>query len=211
MCGIIGIYQKNKDNKRQLYDLIEKINKYSNNFMSSQLARTLGAETAGRPGTWSKGEKAIQDFLSQRVKTSAPQPVIKNASGLHDVNLVTAKHVTELLCYMAHNPKHRVEYLNSMAVAGGTGTLQSRMNEGQANQIVRAKTGTLSIASALSGYVTTQSGELLAFSMLVNHFRHGIQPVWRIQDELGDLLSKVTSEPRQPTQIQDQRADARTP
>ena len=25
MCGIIGIYQKNKDNKRQLYDLIEKI------------------------------------------------------------------------------------------------------------------------------------------------------------------------------------------
>ena len=25
MCGIIGIYQKNKDNKHQLYDLIEKI------------------------------------------------------------------------------------------------------------------------------------------------------------------------------------------
>ena len=180
----------------RLADLIEKINKYSNNFMSSQVARALGAKVEGAPGTWSKGEKAIQDFLTQKVKIQGPAPVIKNASGLHDVNRVTARHVTQLLSYMAHQPQHRVEYLNSMAVAGGTGTLQSRMHENQANQIVRAKTGTLSIASALSGYVTTASGELLAFSMLVNHFRHGIQPVWAVQDALGELLSQVTDRPK---------------
>ena len=172
--------------------------------MASQLARTLGAETEGAPGSWAKGEKAIQDFLTNQVKTSGPAPVIKNASGLHDVNLVTARHVTDLLCYMAHDPKHQVEYLNSMAVAGGTGTLQSRMEESQANQILRAKTGTLSIASALSGYVTTESGELLAFSMLVNHFRHGIQPVWRIQDELGELLSKVSNKANQHARLKSQ-------
>ena len=56
------------------------------------------------------------------------------------------------------------------------------------------------LCSALSGYVTTQSGELLAFSMLVNHFRHGIQPVWRIQDALGELLSRVSDEPSQHAQ-----------
>jgi len=185
----------------RLADLMEKINKYSNNFMAGQLARALGAETVGVPGTWDKGEAAIQKFLKERVKLSAPLPSIKNASGLHDVNVVTAQHVTELLCFMAREPKHRIEYLNSMAVAGGTGTLQSRMHEGNAHQILRAKTGTLSIASALSGYVTTEAGELLAFSMLVNHFQHGIQPVWRIQDALGEMLSKIKAAPDKHAQL----------
>ena len=38
----------------RLADLIEKINKYSNNFMSSQLARTLGAEVSGFAGDLGK-------------------------------------------------------------------------------------------------------------------------------------------------------------
>ena len=142
------------------------------------------------------------------MQISQPTPVIKNASGLHDVNTVSARHVTELLCYMADEPKHQIEYLNSMAVSGGTGTLQTRMHETQANQIVRAKTGTLSIASALSGYVTTASGELLAFSMLVNHFRHGIQPVWQIQDALGELLSTAVSKPDQHAQLKTEATKA---
>jgi D-alanyl-D-alanine carboxypeptidase/D-alanyl-D-alanine-endopeptidase (penicillin-binding protein 4) len=180
----------------RLADLMEKVNKYSNNFMAGQLARALGAETLGAPGSWEKGEQAIQKFLKERVQISAPLPVIKNASGLHDVNHVTSKHVTELLCFMAREPKHEIEFLNSMAVAGGVGTLKSRMQEGSAHQILRAKTGTLSIASALSGYVTTQSGELLAFSVLVNHFQHGIQPVWKMQDAIGETLSKITDSPK---------------
>lgn len=185
----------------RLADLMEKVNKYSNNFMAGQLARALGAETSGAPGNWDKGEQAIQKFLKERVKTSAPLPVIKNASGLHDVNRVTSKHVTELLCFMAREPKHEIEFLNSMAVAGGVGTLKSRMQEGSAHQILRAKTGTLSIASALSGYVTTQSGELLAFSVLVNHFQHGIQPVWKMQDAIGETLSKITHPPKKHAQL----------
>ena len=88
-----------------------------------------------------------------------------------------------------------------MAVAGGVGTLKSRMLEGSAHQILRAKTGTLSIASALSGYVTTQSGELLAFSMLVNHFQHGIQPIWKMQDALGETLSKIREAPKKHAQL----------
>ena len=185
----------------RLADLMEKVNKYSNNFMAGQLARALGAETLGAPGSWDKGEKAIQTFLKERVEISAPLPVIKNASGLHDVNRVTSKHVTELLCFMAREPKHEIEFLNSMAVAGGVGTLKSRMLEGSAHQILRAKTGTLSIASALSGYVTTQSGELLAFSMLVNHFQHGIQPIWKMQDALGETLSKIREAPKKHAQL----------
>ena len=169
--------------------------------MSGQLARALGAETFGAPGNWDKGEKAIQKFLQERVQVSAPLPIIKNASGLHDVNRVSTKHVTELLCFMARDPKHEIEFLNSMAVAGGVGTLQSRMEEGSAHQVLRAKTGTLSIASALSGYVTTESGELLAFSVLVNHFRHGIQPVWQMQDAIGETLAKMSHPPKQHAQL----------
>lgn len=185
----------------RLADLMEKVNKYSNNFMSGQLARATGAKALGAPGSWVKAEQTILEFLARKVQLSAPLPIIKNASGLHDVNQVSTRHVTELLTYMAKEPRFGIEFMNSMAVAGGTGTLQSRMNEGKAHQVLRAKTGTLSIASALSGYVTTENGERLAFSMLVNHFNHGIQPIWDIQNELGEILASMAPKPVSQAQL----------
>ena len=176
----------------RLADIIEKVNKYSNNFMAAQVARVMGAETSESAGSWDKGEKAILTFLRDEVKISGPSPSIKNASGLHDVNRVTARQVCELLSYMTTRPSLRTEFSNSLAVSGGTGTLETRMNEGGAKLLVRAKTGTLSVASALSGYTTTRDGDELCFAMLTNHFQHGIEAVWNVQNAVGELLSSVT-------------------
>ena len=97
-----------------------------------------------------------------------------------------------------NKPKRlRTEFRNSMAVAGGTGTLETRMHEGSANLLVRGKTGTLSIASALSGYATTRDGDELCFTMLTNHFQHGIQAVWDVQNKVGELLTTVSNSVQQ--------------
>ena len=78
-----------------------------------------------------------------------------------------------------------------MAVAGGSGTLHDRMRDSEAEHHLRAKTGTLSTASALSGYVTTRRGEDLAFSIIVNHYKQGIESVLRVQDAIGVALAQI--------------------
>jgi D-alanyl-D-alanine carboxypeptidase/D-alanyl-D-alanine-endopeptidase (penicillin-binding protein 4) len=50
---------------------------------------------------------------------------------------------------------------------------------------VRAKTGTLRWANSLSGYVTTATGERLAFSLLLN--RHLAPPDHRGSEPLDEI------------------------
>lgn len=58
-----------------------------------------------------------------------------------------------------------------MPVAGGSGTLAERFDDGPeaaARGLARAKTGTLNSVVSLSGHVTTREGRLLTFSVVLN-------------------------------------------
>lgn len=177
----------------RLSELINRVNKHSNNFMAEQVALAAGAAAYGAPATWEKAEKAIDAFLVQEVGLTPDSYKIRNASGLHDVNRMSAKQLVEILRYMYHRPRLRPEYVASMSVAGASGTLAGRMRETDAWGLLRAKTGTLSIASALSGYVTAKQGETLAFSVLVNNYKVAISEIWTAQDEVGMALATMDS------------------
>jgi D-alanyl-D-alanine carboxypeptidase/D-alanyl-D-alanine-endopeptidase (penicillin-binding protein 4) len=69
---------------------------------------------------------------------------------------------------MAADERHRDGWLASFPV-GSEGSLSSRFLDGVAKGRVRAKTGELAAVRALSGYVRTEAGELLAFVMIVNN------------------------------------------
>jgi D-alanyl-D-alanine carboxypeptidase/D-alanyl-D-alanine-endopeptidase (penicillin-binding protein 4) len=51
------------------------------------------------------------------------------------------------------------------------GSLEHRFAGTKAANNLRAKTGTLTHAYALSGYVTDARGEHLAFSLMLNHYQ----------------------------------------
>ncbi len=179
----------------RLADLLEHVNKHSNNFMAEQVARTMGAEVYGAPGNWENTRKAIDAFLQEQVGLERGSYQIANASGLHDVNRFSPRQIVRVLDYMYQKPQLRPEFVASLAVAGGTGTLAERMRDTDATRLVRAKTGTLSDASALSGYVTTKSGDTLAFSILVNDYKPPVSDVWRAQDRMGAALAGVSFAP----------------
>ena len=54
---------------------------------------------------------------------------------------------------------------------------------------VKAKTGTLTAVSALSGYATTKDGELLVFSVLINNDLAAVTP---IEDQIATAIANYT-------------------
>ena len=169
--------------------IVLAMNKWSNNFMAEQLLRKLGTRD-GKASTWKAAKESLLAFLEQ-AGLETDDLEIHNGSGLYDGNLVTPRQFTRLLTYMLD---HRAapEYLASLAIAGKDGTLKDRM-EGEATAgNVRAKTGTLNDASALSGYVTTASGRKLAFSVLIDDTP---RRAWRyrpVQDDIVELLAEIS-------------------
>jgi serine-type D-Ala-D-Ala carboxypeptidase/endopeptidase (penicillin-binding protein 4) len=157
-----------------LAELISAMGKQSDNFVAEMVFRVLGAERH-RPGRASDSVGAVREVLSEAgIDTGRVQ--IANGSGLFEANRIGAGDLARLLTWAYANPSIRDEYVAHLAIAGVDGTLASRLQDLPRPRVVRAKTGTLDDAIALSGYVLGPSAaQTVAFSVIVNgaRGRHG--------------------------------------
>ena len=76
------------------------------------------------------------------------------------------------------------EYLESLPIAGQTGTLKHMFLVNSNGQIF-AKTGTLNGVKCLAGYIKTRSNRTLAFSLLINKFSGSVA---QVKDRMEQLL-----------------------
>lgn len=167
---------------------VRDVNKHSNNFMAEQLLKTLGAETGGRPGTWQKGVEAVATYLD---KIGIPREAYKltNGSGLYDSNRFSPLQLTSLLRAAYRDFRFSSDYLGSLALAGADGTIGHRMAGGLAERYVRAKTGTLSGVSCLTGYAGAPGKAPLVFSILMNEVGEAATArARRVQDQVAEVL-----------------------
>lgn len=177
---------------RPLAEIVSTLNKYSNNFMAEQILKTLGAELSDQPGSWKNGSDAVREFLTE-IGVDGKQVVLANGSGLNDVNRITPQQVTQVLQAMYKRFDVRPEFVASLAVAGHSGTIHSRFEDSPAQSKLRAKTGSLTGVSALSGYVESKDGKILAFSVMMNDYQGRARSMWRIQDAIGIALARYRS------------------
>lgn len=94
---------------------------------------------------------------------------ISDGSGLSHSNKVTPEMMVKLLTWAYDNRRVFGPLYASLPIAGVDGTLGRRMSSGPAYKNVRAKTGTVSGVSTLSGYVRAANGHKLVFSILNNN------------------------------------------
>jgi D-alanyl-D-alanine carboxypeptidase/D-alanyl-D-alanine-endopeptidase (penicillin-binding protein 4) len=149
-------------------EIVWKLNKYSNNFIAEQLTKKLGAEVYGPPGSWTKGARALGEFLHS-VGIEDRQAVIADGSGLSRRNRVSPQTLVALVRSAARGFASGPEFLASLPIGGLDGTLEDRMESGAIP--VRGKTGHLRRVSSLSGVVPGAEGRWLAFAILVNGAR----------------------------------------
>jgi D-alanyl-D-alanine carboxypeptidase/D-alanyl-D-alanine-endopeptidase (penicillin-binding protein 4) len=164
-------------------------NKPSDNLIAETLLKELGY-ACKKSGTAESGGQVVEGWLKELgIDTGGLR--VSDGSGLGRRNLVTARLMSDLLAKADRQP-WREAFINSLPVAGVDGTLRSRMKDSLAERNVRAKTGTISRVSALSGYVTTAGGERLAFSILLNNFpgpTSGSDGAKRVEDGIAVALA----------------------
>ena len=170
-----------------LVDVIFRVNRESHNLYAEILLRTLGAVVKGR-GSDSGGLEVVYELLRE---AGVPLRLtdLQDGSGLSEQNLITPRAQSLLLQHVA-GKSFFPYFLGSLPVAGRNGTLSGRMGGTPAANRVFAKTGTLSNAITLGGYVQSRSSELLAFSILVNDHRFGHYTARRGIDQICSLLAK---------------------
>lgn len=116
-----------------------------------------------------------------------------DGSGLSRRGMMSAEVIVGLLQAMDAS-RWRQEFITALPIAGVDGTLRNRMRGWRAQGRVRAKTGTLTGVSALSGYAETDGGERLIFAMIMNGFSCDRDRVRRIQDEVCEALVELERE-----------------
>jgi len=156
-------------------------NKPSDNLFAEMLIKAIGWQ-ASRRGTTASGAAAVRGFV-RRLGAGAR---IVDGSGLSRGDRATPRRVVELLTSMQARAEFDA-FFASLAVAGRDGTLSDRMRRGPARNHCRGKTGTLTDVSALSGYCTARSGDVYAFSILMN----GVSPTGarQLQDRMAQAIA----------------------
>jgi D-alanyl-D-alanine carboxypeptidase/D-alanyl-D-alanine-endopeptidase (penicillin-binding protein 4) len=146
--------------------------KLSNNTIAEILVKTMGRQVYGE-GSWRSGMQVVADYLAT-IGIDPTSLRLRDGSGLSRLNLISARDLAALLVAVRRETWFTTFY-DALPIAGVEerligGTLRFRMRGTPAERNVRAKTGTLTGVTALSGYCTGEGGQLLVFSILINNF-----------------------------------------
>jgi serine-type D-Ala-D-Ala carboxypeptidase/endopeptidase (penicillin-binding protein 4) len=171
-----------------LPEVIRDINKYSNNVMAQQLFLSLSlqnkmtalganvaagaasASNAAGPGglnqaaTLAASREVVQRWWRSNI-SEADVPVLDNGSGLSRSERISANALVKLLQY-AYAAPTMPELMSSLPISGLDGTMRSSRSKARGS--AHLKTGTLSNASAIAGYVLANSGKRYVVVMVVN-------------------------------------------
>lgn len=142
---------------------VEYLLVHSDNQVAEVTARNA-ALASGRAGSF-EGVAGLLTAVVDTLGVDARGITIADGSGLSAANRISAAQLVGVMNAVQHRP-WLAEAVLGLPTAGLEGTLAERMTGTSAAGTVRAKTGTLSRHSSLTGTVVTAEGRQLWFSVL---------------------------------------------
>jgi D-alanyl-D-alanine carboxypeptidase/D-alanyl-D-alanine-endopeptidase (penicillin-binding protein 4) len=142
--------------------------KVSQNLYAETLLKATGSARGGL-GTVAAGQNVVRQVMTAW-GVPADSYVAVDGSGLSRYNYIAAETLTTVLAHMYGDARHRDALMATLPIAGKDGTLSARLRRTNAEGNAIAKTGSISNARSLSGFVRTRDGEMVVFSILANDF-----------------------------------------
>ena len=155
---------------KPLSQILQGMNKFSNNFIAETLMYHLGETPSSGAGLlkmkeWIKNKKLPDQNVS-----------IDNASGLSRSNSVTPNFLWNLYAYGRNTFQTYPDMMSSLPIGGLDGTLRRRFRSSGMQGLVRAKSGSLRNTVSLVGSIqTAQKGELLFVFLFDSRGKSGAQ------------------------------------
>ncbi len=170
-----------------MVELLQVMDKVSQNLFAELVLREVGRVTR-HVGTREMGLEELNAMIAE-MGGAKDDARLEDGSGLSRNALVTPRLITRLLMSM-NAGKYREEFLSLLPVGGEDGTLRKRLCCVVDGLGIRAKTGSLSRALALSGYADSKTRGRVAFSILVNDFSAPVAEVRAWVDKIAAVLTE---------------------
>ncbi len=169
-----------------LPEWIQEINRNSNNLYAETLLRQLATPDKTRGKTRESAIAALQAHLIA-LGINPTSYNLTDGSGLARKNTLSPEAIIQLLHTLENNRIFR----SSLPTAGQPGSLKNRFKTTTPPGIVQAKTGYLTGAISLSGYVQPPNYDPIVFSILLNHSTETIATQHNAIDEIVVLLTQL--------------------
>lgn len=172
-----------------LVQIIEVINKMSQN-LHAELVLLETARVRRGEATRELALEEMADWMSS-FGALREESDLFDGSGLSRRALVTPELVARLLVKM--HASHGETFRATLPVAGEDGTLSGRFGGAPDAPAIRAKTGTISHVTALSGYAGDDPARRVAFSIISNHQTAPASEVRKAVDTIAlEILRRTT-------------------
>jgi len=171
----------------RLLDVVRAVLEPSQNWITEQVVRALGAER-GERGSWPEGLRIVEEALTREFSVMSNDLVLRDGSGLSAYNLVTPRALTDVL-FRSRILEYGDEFRDALASPGENGSTLAGRLSGLENRVF-AKTGTITHVTSLSGYLVRDDGREIVFSILTNASGLRTREVRRAIDAVTQALAR---------------------
>lgn len=147
-----------------LSKIVDRTNLRSVNLYAETLLRELN-KARGEEVHKLANTQVLYDYLSNELGLDTKGVNLEDGSGLATRNFFSPLLMASMLSKLADNE----HFLNSIPLAGRTGSLRNRLKGTAAEGRLYAKSGSLNAVRCYAGYAFPADGRRLAFSVMVNN------------------------------------------
>ena len=153
----------------------------SDNLTAELFIKSIGALDT-LPGTWKTGLDSVKSFLAKEVLIDTSNIRLADGSGVSRYNLTSSAQLIALLKWM-YKSDYKDDFIYTLPGGGWPKSTLEKRFKTEAG-LVRAKTGGLSGARNLAGYINSKKYGDVAFAILMNGYIGSSSKYTRLQNQI---------------------------